>query len=214
MTLNSNAHPDPSRPHLIYRFGCGICRIVASREFDLKVYGSEHVPRTGGVLLVANHQSYLDPVVVGCKLRRPLSFLAKSELFDVPGFGWLIRRLNAFPVRQGAGDVGAVRETIARLKEGHVLNIFPEGSRSPDGEMHPLQPGFALIVRKAGVPIIPVAVDGSFKAWPRGQTMFNAHPVRVKFGPVLNVENLRPAEIVTLVERTLRELIAELRAAR
>jgi 1-acyl-sn-glycerol-3-phosphate acyltransferase len=205
-------HPDPARPFLLYKMGRGICRIVSTCAFELQVTGAEHVPRSGGVLLLANHQSYLDPVVIGAQLRRPLSFLAKSELFEVPGFGWLIRRLNAFPVRQGAGDVGAVRETIARLKEGHVLTVFAEGSRTPDGELHPLQPGFALIVRRAGVPIVPVAVDGTYRAWPRGATMFKPHPVRVSFGPAMKVDDLRPAEIVTLVQRTLHEMINELRS--
>src|SRR5205085_495254 len=103
------------------------CRPILSAAFELKVYDRHFVPRRGGVLLVSNHQSYLDPVLVALYLPRPMSFLAKSELFRHRFFAWLIRSLNAFPVRQGAGDVGAVREMIKRLREGHMLNIFPEG---------------------------------------------------------------------------------------
>src|SRR5262249_9837762 len=142
----------PEKTSLIYHGGRVICRIVSTQMFDLKVYGTHHVPPGGGVLIISNHQSFLDPVVLASQLRRPLSFLAKSELFEVPGFGWLIRHLNAFPVRQGEGDVGAVRETIRRLQEGHALNMFPEGSRSLDGEIAPIQAGIGLIVRRAGVP--------------------------------------------------------------
>ena len=199
-------------PTPIYGFFRALCRIFATVFFDLKVYGVENVPTTGGVLLLSNHHSFLDPACIGCMLRRPASYLAKSELFDVPVFGSVIRRLNAFPVRQGAGDIGAVRETINRLKEGRVLTVFPEGSRSEKGELAPLQGGFTLIVRKAGVPIVPVAVEGSFQAWSRGMVFPRRAPVRVKFGPPLDVTNMKPAEIIKVVESAIAGLIAELRA--
>ena len=95
--------------------------------FDLKVYGRHHVPAKGGVLLISNHQSYLDPVLIGVYLERPMTYMAKSELFENKHFGWLIRALNAFPIKQRAGDVGAIKETIKRLKTGALLNVFPEG---------------------------------------------------------------------------------------
>jgi 1-acyl-sn-glycerol-3-phosphate acyltransferase len=182
--------------------------------FDLKVYGIEHVPTSGGVLLLGNHLSFLDPPLVGTQLRRPASFLAKSELFDIPVFGHIISRVNAFPVRQGAGDIGAVRETIRRLKEGHVLTVFPEGSRSLDGELQPLAAGFTLIVRKVDVPVIPVAIDGSYQAWPRGKAIPQSAPVRVKFGPPMDLKDLKAAAIVPKVEAELRRLIGELRELR
>jgi 1-acyl-sn-glycerol-3-phosphate acyltransferase len=210
--MKKELHPDPTRPYMLYLLGRALCRLVTTVMFDLKVYGADHVPKAGGVLLLANHQSFIDPACIGSKMKRPLSFLAKSELFEVPVFGRIIPRLNAFPVHQGAGDIHAVRETIARLKEGHVLTIFPEGSRTTTGEMQPLQPGFALIVRRAGVPIVPVAIDGAFKAWPRGSMMIKPHPVRVMFGPAMKVDHLKPAEIVTTVESTLRALFEKLRA--
>ncbi len=179
--------------------------------FDLKAYGVEHVPADGGVLLLSNHQSYLDPVCVAVRLRRPVSFLAKSELFKPWGFRWLIRQLNAFPVRQGAGDVGAVRETIAKLKEGHLLTVFPEGSRTPDGQMLPLQSGFALIVRRAGVPIVPVAIDGSFQAWPRGSMLFRPGRSGSSSGRRWHMDGLKPAEIIERVDRALHGLLDDLR---
>jgi 1-acyl-sn-glycerol-3-phosphate acyltransferase len=190
------------------------CRIATSVLFDLKVYGAEHVPVTGGALLLSNHLSYLDPPCIGVQLRRPTSYLAKSELFEVPVFGRVIPKLNAFPVRQGAGDIGAVRETIRRLQEGHVLTVFPEGSRSADGELQPLAGGFTLIVRKVDVPIIPVAIDGTFQAWPIHQSMFKPTPVRVKFGPPMNVQKMKAPEIIAKVEGALKGLIADLRAMR
>ena len=210
--MSEELTPDPARPHVVYKCGRALCRMVTTTLFDLKVYGAANVPATGGVLLLSNHQSYLDPACIGAQLRRPLSFLAKSELFEVPVFGWLIRRCNAFPVHQGAGDIHAVRETIARLKQGHVLTVFAEGSRTTTGELMPLQPGFALIVRKAGVPIVPVGIDGAYRAWRRGTPMFRPHPIRLKFGEAMKVDDRKPAEIVTLVQERIEGLIADLRS--
>jgi 1-acyl-sn-glycerol-3-phosphate acyltransferase len=194
-----------------YSFFRSLCRIGTSVMLDLKVYGVEHIPSTGGVLILSNHHSFLDPPCIGVQIRRPVSYLAKSELFDVPVFGKVIPRLNAFPVRQGAGDVGAVRETIKRLKEGHVLTVFPEGSRSSHGELQPLQGGFTLIVRKAGVPIVPAVIDGTFQAWPMSRKFPRSRPVRVMFGPPMHVSDLKAAEIVQQVSSTWHSMLAELR---
>jgi len=202
----------PAGENWVHSFCRTILRVVTSVFFDLKVTGQENVPSEGGVLLLVNHQSFLDPPCVGVQMKRPLSYLAKSELFEAPFFGKLIPLLNAYPVRQGAGDVGAVRETIKRLKEGHILTVFPEGSRTPDGEMLPLQPGFALVVRKAGVPIIPVAINGTYRAWPKGKMFFTPTPVRVKFGKPLDIGHLKADQMVPIVEREIRKLLDELKA--
>src|SRR5438552_3418114 len=114
---------DPQRPDWFWKISRMIARLGVTFLFDLKVYGAQNVPSTGGVLLLPNHQSYLDPVLIGVYLRRPMSYLARHGLFENKFFGWLIRRLRAFPVRQGAGDVGAVKEMIKRLKEGQVINL-------------------------------------------------------------------------------------------
>jgi 1-acyl-sn-glycerol-3-phosphate acyltransferase len=189
-----------------------IARVGTTVLFDLKTYGSRNVPKSGGVLLVANHQSYLDPVLVAVHLDRPVSFLAKSELFENPYFAWFIRSLHAFPVRQGEGDVGAVREMIRRLEEGNVLNVFPEGSRTKTGEIAPLEKGVALVIRKAGVPVVPVAIDGSFAAWPKDARMFHPHPVRVRYGKPINFNGKKGQEIIRTLETELKTLMAELRA--
>ena len=129
--------------------------------FDLKVYGRENVPRAGPVLLVCNHQSNLDPMLIGVRLDRTLSYIAKSELFENRCADLLLRWLGAFPVRQRSVDVYALKEAIARLRQGRALAIFPEGSRTPDREMLPIQRGVGLVVRRTSVPVLPVALDGS-----------------------------------------------------
>jgi 1-acyl-sn-glycerol-3-phosphate acyltransferase len=204
-------HPPPVNKSLLYRFCQVPCRVLTSTMFDLKVYGLEHVPRSGGVLLLSNHQSYLDPVLVAVRLDRPVSFLAKSELFEPWGLRWVIRSLGAFPIRQGAGDIGAVREMIAKLNDGHVLNAYPEGTRTPDGSIKPFQNGFALVVRRVDVPIVPVAITGSHQAWPRGRAIFHPAPIRVKYGPPVPVAGLKPTEIVARVESAIHRLFDELR---
>jgi 1-acyl-sn-glycerol-3-phosphate acyltransferase len=197
---------------LVWKYLQIIARLGTTLLFQLKTTGSENVPKTGGVLLVANHQSYLDPVLVAVHLRRPVSFLAKSELFENPYFGWFIRMLHAFPVRQGEGDVGAVKEVIRRLQEGNVLNIYPEGSRTQTGELAPLEKGVALIIRRAGVPVVPIAIEGSYAAWPKDRKLFHAHPIRLKYGKPINFDGKRSDEILQTLESRLKEMIAELRA--
>jgi 1-acyl-sn-glycerol-3-phosphate acyltransferase len=218
MTESPAAAPHPNgqfppevKDPLIYGVGRVICRPFFDRWFDLKVYGVNHVPRRGGVLLVSNHQSYLDPVLLAVKLPRPLSFMAKSELFENPYFGWLIKSLNAFPVRLGEGDIGAVKETIRRLQEGHALNVYPEGTRTLDGEIQPIQAGAGLIVRRAGVPVVPAAIHGSFEAWPKGDKLFHPSPIRVMYGPPMEMNGLKGQQIVKKIEVTLRTMFNKLR---
>jgi len=187
-----------------------LARIGTSTWIDLKVHRKHHVPRTGGVLLVANHQSFLDPVLIAVQLDRPVSFLAKSELFENRYLKWLITNLHAFPVRQGKGDVRAIKETVERLQEGHVLNVYPEGHRTEDGELGVVQPGIALMIRKAGVPIVPVAIIGSFNSWPRSVKLPRAGHVRVLYGPPIDVSGLKASEVVTLIHQTLAALLEEL----
>jgi 1-acyl-sn-glycerol-3-phosphate acyltransferase len=203
----------------LYQIFRGLCRMAGTLLFDLKAYDVTNVPTTGGVLIVSNHQSFLDPAVLGIPIRRPVSFLAKSELFEGTSplgrlFGKVIRRLNAFPVRQGEGDVGAVRETIKRLQEGRVLTMFPEGGRSSGEEIEPMQPGVGLIVRRAGptVKVVPAAVDGSFRAWSRYRKLPRPAPVRVKYGEPMELAHLKSAQIIQAIEKEIRRLHGELRA--
>jgi len=185
-------------------------RIGTTLLFDLKTFDRHNVPRSGGVILAANHQSYLDPVLVAVHLRRPVSFMAKSELFSNRYFGWLIRTLHAYPVRQGEGDVGAVKETIRRLQEGYIVNIYPEGSRTQTGEIGPMEKGIALVIRRAGVPVVPVAIDGSYAAWPKDRKIFRGRPIRVLYGEPMNLSGLKGEQILGRLDRALRSLHARL----
>lgn len=202
------------KPHPVWKLAQTLCRVTTTLAFDLKVYGAHRVPSEGGVLLVSNHQSYLDPVLVGVRLKRPLSYMAKSELFRFRPFAWLIRALGAFPVKQGAGDVGAMKETIARLQEGRALNIFPEGSRTEDGELLPIEKGVGLVIRKAKVPVVPVVIHGSYEAWPKDQKLPRPHPIRILYGRPLDLSSMDREQIIETIGRSFREMFAELREGR
>jgi 1-acyl-sn-glycerol-3-phosphate acyltransferase len=186
-------------------------RILGWLLFDLKVYGRQHIPKTGGVLIICNHQSNLDPVLVAVRLDRPLNYIAKSQLFHRRFARWLLRSLNAFPVRQGKGDVGAVRETIRRLQQGHVVNMYPEGQRTPDGRIQPLQKGISLIIKRANVPIVPAAIIGTYEAWPIHRRFLRPSPVRIRFGAPLDLASLQSEdEIIAAIDHELHRMFEQM----
>jgi 1-acyl-sn-glycerol-3-phosphate acyltransferase len=186
-------------------------RILTTILFDLRVYGRRNIPARGGILIVSNHQGNLDPVLIAVRLDRPVNYIAKSELFQSHWSSWLLHIVNAFPVRQGAGDVGAVRETIHRLRQGHLLNMYPEGSRTETGQIGPLQKGVALIVRRANVPVVPAVIVGSFEAWPIHRAWPRPRPVRVEFGPPMNLAGLEADEVIATIDNKLRTMFEKLR---
>lgn len=136
-------------------------RTLFKLVWRLEISGVENIPLTGGVLLAANHASNADPPLVAACASRPLHFFAKEELFKVPVFGWLIRQLNAFPVKRYEHDVGAFKRAQQLLENGQAVLLFPEGRRSRTGEMGKAKPGVGMLAYKARVPVIPVSILNS-----------------------------------------------------
>lgn len=126
------------------------------------VVGHENIPLSGGVIIAPNHVSLADPPLVGSAMRRPLFFMAKKELFDVPVLGFLIKRTNAFPVRRGHNDFSAIRTAEKLLKEGNCLLMFPEGTRSKDGGFGIPRSGCGMVACHSQKPVIPVRIVNSF----------------------------------------------------
>ncbi len=206
---------DPTKGTTFYKISQAIFRLSATIFFDLKVFGLHNVPQHGGVLIVSNHQSYLDPPMLTLRLPRPAAFLAKSELFNGGLFEGFIRGVNAFPVRQGAGDKGAMRESIALLKHGWLLTVFAEGSRTFDGSIGPAQKGAGLMVRKAGVPVVPTVIDGAYQAWPRvGRKLPQTHPIRVYHGEAADLSHLKADDIRKWFDDKLPRMLDDLRSGR
>lgn len=149
--------------------------------------GVKNIPRKGGVLMVANHASNLDPFLVGTSLHREVYFLAKIELFKPIILKAILSSLNAFPIKRGAVDRKAFAKCLQILKEQKVLLLFPEGTRSKDGNLQEGHAGAGMIIIKAKInfntPIIPVYIHGSHKALPKGKFFPKLSPIQVKFGP-------------------------------
>ena len=145
-----------------------------------------NVPRpsqvAGGMLIACNHQSFYDPVLVGMALPRPISYLARQSLFDVPGFGRLIWAVGARPVRRGAVNAEALRTVMRLLRQGEALLMFPEGTRTHDGELGRFSPGAAAVAIRCGVPVLPVCIEGAFRSWPRTHALPMPSPIAVAFG--------------------------------
>lgn len=148
---------------MFYNFCKRLVKVLLVFAFRVRKIGTENVPREGPCILAVNHKSDLDPVIAGITCPRQLTFMAKSELFKNKLFGGLITKLGAFPVHRGVGDIGAVKAAFKIFKEGRVMLIFPEGGRVKKGKPHKAKPGVAMIAQKAGVPVIPVLIDGDYK---------------------------------------------------
>ncbi len=176
--------------------------------FGLEARGREAIPRRGPVLLVANHSSYLDSPVVGSVSPRPLSFLAKAELFEIPLFGWLIARLNARPLRREGSDAAALRTALRILEENQALLIFPEGTRGDEGILRSPKAGAGMLAVLSGAPVVPVLVEGSGRAWPRGRRFPRPGKVSVTFGPPFRFERRDDVERKQQYEDASRAMMA------
>lgn len=145
---------------MLYRVAVIILRIILYPLFRLDVSGRENVPPSGPLVLCANHTSNLDPPIVGIPLERKVHYMAKEELFHIPVFGWLIKNFGAFPVKRGGVSKESIRHSIALLKEGKAMGIFPEGSRKNAGGMG--KKGAAMLALRSGAVVIPVAIVGKY----------------------------------------------------
>ncbi|HHY03969.1 MAG TPA: 1-acyl-sn-glycerol-3-phosphate acyltransferase [Thermoanaerobacterales bacterium] len=149
---------------MLYSFARFLCKIVLKIFFNVKVSGTSDFPDHGPVIVYSNHKSMWDPVIIGCTLKRPVFFMAKQELFDIPLIGFFLRSINAFPVKRNTADRKAIRKAIKLLSEGKVLGIFPEGTRSKSGDLLEPEPGLALIALKnRQTKLVPVAIKGNYK---------------------------------------------------
>lgn len=175
------------------------------------------MPPTGGGLVMSNHQSHLDPPLVGLCCERRLNYVARQTLLTFAPLRWLFNSLDAIPIDREGSGLGGLKETLKRLKRGELVLLFPEGTRTRDGEVQAIKPGFCALARRAEVPLVPVALDGAFDAWPRHRRCPRPAVIHVQIGePILpaEVKLLSDEQLVREVERRIRACHAQARITR
>ncbi|MDG2381025.1 MAG: lysophospholipid acyltransferase family protein [Pirellulaceae bacterium] len=165
-------------------------RLAGVIWFQLRCEGRDQIPMSGGVLVCSNHQSYLDPVLIGLACDRRLNYLARDTLFDSKMLGWLIRWYDAIPIQRDGFGLSGIKETLKRLKREEMVLIFPEGTRTLSGQIGPLKPGFCSLARRGTVALLPVAIAGAFEAWPRGQRLPGRSQIHIQFGSPISPEEI------------------------
>ena len=193
-----------------FRFARWICKVFCRLFFQIRVYGTENVPEQDSLVLVSNHQSFLDPIFCGIFLKRHLYFLARDTLFTNQFFGWLISSVNTIPVRRDEANLAAMKKVIAKLKEGNGVCLFPEATRTRDGKITPFKPGFGLLCRRGEAAVVPVVIDGAFECWPRHKKIFSpGSKILICYGKAITAEKVKKMNDRELAENltdTLRRM--------
>ncbi|MFZ0827675.1 MAG: lysophospholipid acyltransferase family protein [Verrucomicrobiia bacterium] len=192
-----------------YRLGWLGFRAMYRLYFRWRVFNAERVPPTGPVILASNHASFLDPPLVGSGLRRPINYLARESLFRFPGIGALLRSWNSVPVDRDGGGAAGLKTILDRLLAGGGIILFPEGTRTSDGNLQSARSGIGLVVIKSAAPVVPVRTFGTFEAYGRHVTFPRPRPVAVKYGRPMNFETLR-AEAKHCPKARLKEIYQEI----
>lgn len=192
---------------LPYRWSHRITNFIFNVFGKLESHGNENIPRQGGALILCNHVSYLDPFIIGSAANRELYFMARHDSFDWPVIGPLIAAHNAYPVRRGTADRGALRRTISLLKTGKIVLIFPEGTRSADGTLGKAHGGVSFIAHNAEVPAIPAYLNGTIL--PRNAKWIHPAQLSVTFGSPMDFTEVKQIEDKRELYRRMGEQIMQ-----
>jgi 1-acyl-sn-glycerol-3-phosphate acyltransferase len=187
----------------VYDVARGVVEAIARTLFRFRVVGAQNVPPSGGLIVACNHVSNFDPPLLGAAVPRPVSYMAKKELFAIPVLGPLIGQLNAFSVDRQAGGTAALRASLRMLKEGRCVGIFPEGGRNVTGTNEE-KGGAAFLAAASGVPVVPAAIVGTRRLRPFGR-------VTVVFGEPMRIVRNRKADGDDL-EKGTAEIMQRIRA--
>ncbi len=194
---------------LIYRVGWLMSRFAFATYFRGRVYHPERVPLTGPVILASNHASFLDPPFVGAGLKRDIHYLARESLFHSRVLGAILRSVNCVPVDRDGGGAAGLRAILDRLLAGGGIILFPEGTRTRDGQLQSARSGIGLTVIKSDAPVVPVRVFGTYEAYGRHLKFPRPRPVAVKYGQPMLFEKFR-AEARTCLKPRLKEIYQQI----
>jgi 1-acyl-sn-glycerol-3-phosphate acyltransferase len=195
--------------NISYRLGWLGFRAMYATYFRWRVFNAERVPLTGPVILASNHASFLDPPLVGSALPRPINYLARESLFRFPGIGALLRSWNSVPVDRDGGGAAGLKAILNRLLDGGGIILFPEGTRTSDGNLQPARSGIGLVVIKSDAPVVPVRTFGTFEAYGRHGRLPRPRRVAVKYGRPMYFEKLR-IEAKDCSKARLKEIYQEI----
>jgi len=191
-----------------------IAWLILKIFWQMKIEGIENIPKKGAVIIASNHVSYLDPAVLVASLNRKIYFIAKKEVFKNTFVSFILKKMNVFSVDRENVDIAAFKKTINILREEKILGIFPEGTRSSNGELQELKLGVVKIAMKTGVPILPVGISGTHKIYPRGKkfpTLFK-NKIIAKYGALQYFNKLKlkdkvyQKEELSLLGKKIKEL--------
>jgi 1-acyl-sn-glycerol-3-phosphate acyltransferase len=189
-----------------YRISQVIVTTLITLIWRVRTLNRRFEPDEGGVLYVSNHQSFLDPILVAFALQRPMNFMARHSLFKNTHFAKFIESFNAFPVKRGTGDVGALKEAMRRLKDGKQLVVFPEGTRTQDGRIGKFLPGITMLAQRAAKWTIPVVIDGAEIVWPRSKMLPTIGNIIVQYGEPISQEEARQYDAQSFANMVRRRL--------
>lgn len=196
---------------LFYRWLRITSRMIASVGFGFRTEGRHYLEFEGGGMLLSTHQSVMDPVLVGLVANRRLNYLARKTLFKNAMFAFLIRVLDAIEIDRDRGGLAGLKEMLKRLQRDELVLMFPEGTRTVDGEIGPLKPGFIPIARRSLVPLVPIAIVGAYDCLPRGSKLPTRKPIAVVVGKPLCSEeymSMTDAQLLSSLDASLRQLHA------
>jgi 1-acyl-sn-glycerol-3-phosphate acyltransferase len=197
-----------------YHFWRHVLQLLAVLVYRVRYSGCENIPATGGVLVVSNHQSHFDPPLVGIGCPRQMNYVARETLFTFRPFGWILKSVGGIPIDRDGFGIRGIKESLKVLKKGEMVVIFPEGTRTRDGQLGRFRPGFTTLAARSNAVILPVAIDGAYLVWPRSKKFPGLGRIRVHYGkpiPHAEIAGRDEREVVTEVERRVRECLDVLR---
>ncbi|MDQ0158499.1 lysophospholipid acyltransferase family protein [Alkalibacillus salilacus] len=190
---------------MIYKFAKFVVWVIFKFLYRIKIHGQENIPDQGPVIICSNHISNFDPPVVGITSPRDIHFMAKEELFEKKGLGFLLPHLNAFPVKRGMRDRNALRRGLELLEQGGTLGLFPEGTRSKDGQLQKGLAGAGFFAMRSNATVIPCAIIGSYD---RSEPLHVVYGQAIEF-ETLKVENPRAQDVTDEIMANIQSLLEE-----
>ena len=167
---------------IVYNIFYNLAKLLARMIFSMRVIHPERMVESGPLLIAVNHSSFFDPPLAGICSRRGVFYLARKTLLKWPFFGPLFPAMNVIPVERDGNDMSALREVIKKVKEGNAVLLFPEGTRSLDGDLQPARAGIGLVIAKTGAPVLPMRIFGAYEAFPKNARRFQLSQISVVIG--------------------------------